>query len=199
MELLQKLDMRWNKTGTYKSRWGLFLCPYCNQKVEKKFAYGCKDKSCGCAQYEIKSQTQTVHGQTPINLYRRWIVIRNRCYNPNNPSYKSYGSKGIKVCEEWRKNYQPFKEWALNNGYQEELDLCRQDVTKDYAPENCYFAEDAHSTRCRTTTIMDWNKARNVRQLYKDGGMSQDQLSKKFKVSQSTISRIVNNKLWVEE
>lgn len=199
MELLKKLDMRWNKTGTYKSRWGLFLCLYCNREVEKIFAYGCKDKSCGCALYEIKSKTQTIHGQTPIKLYRRWIEIRNRCYNPNNPGYKNYGSKGIKVCIEWRKNYQPFKEWALNNGYREELDLCRQDVTRDYLPENCYFAEDAHSNRRRTTTIMDLDKVRNVRQLYKDGGMSQDQLSKKFKVSQSTISRIVNYKMWVEE
>ena len=199
MKLLEKLNMRWNNTGTYKCRWGLFFCPYCNREVEKKLAHGCNDKSCGCALYEIKSKTQTIHGQTPINLYRRWIEIRNRCYNPNNQGYKNYGAKGIKVCREWRENYQPFKDWALNHGYQEDLDLCRQDVKRDYAPGNCYFAEDAHSTRRRTTTIMNWNKVRNVRQLYKDGSMSQDQIGKIFKICPSTVSRIVNNKLWVEE
>ena len=199
MELLKKLDMRWNKTGTYKSRYGLFLCPYCNQNVEKVFAHGIKHKSCGCAEHETRAQTQTVHGQTPINLYRRWIEIRNRCYNPKNPGYKDYGSKGIKVCEKWRKNYQPFKKWALNNGYQEKLDLCRKDVKNNYTPENCYFAKDAHSAKHRTTTKMSWDAVRNIRQLYKDGSMSQDQIGKIFKICPSTVSRIVNNKLWVEE
>jgi len=69
-------------------------------------------------------------------LYQRWKTIKSRCYNPNNQSYKDYGSKGIKVCIEWRNDYQQFKEWALTNGYREGFDLCRKDVKKNYTPEN---------------------------------------------------------------
>ena len=189
--------MRWNKTGTYRSRWGLFLCDYCNQKVEKTLSVGRKIKSCGCARYEIISKTLTIHGQSPKKLFGIWLRMRNRCYNPNVPSYKSNGSKGIIVCAEWRNDYIPFRKWALKNGYREGLALCRKNVKKNYTPENCFFGKDANNTSNRTTK-MSWDKVRNIRQLYKDGIMYQDQLSEKFKVSQSSISRIVINKAWVE-
>jgi len=162
MKLLEKLDMRWNKTGSYKSRWGLFLCDYCNQKVEKKLADGLRINSCGCARYEIKSKTQTIHGQTPIKLYQIWQTIKNRCSNPNNRSYNDYGSRGIKVCTEWRNDYQLFKNWALKNGYRKGLALCRKDVKKNFTPRNCYFAKDAHNAPNRTTTKMSWDKVRDI-------------------------------------
>ena len=65
MRLIEKLDMRWNESGTFKTRWGLFLCSYCNRKVEKRITNGLNCKSCGCAQREIQSKTQAVHGQAP--------------------------------------------------------------------------------------------------------------------------------------
>ena len=199
MKLIEKLDIRWNKAGTYRSRWGLFLCDYCNQKVEKTLSVGCKIKSCGCARYEISSKTHTTHGQTPKKLFRIWLRMRNRCYNPNVPGYKSNGSKGVIVCIEWRNDYLSFKKWALKNGYRKGLALCRKDVKKNYTPENCFFGKFAHIALNRTTTKMSWDKVRDIRQLYKDGIMRQDQLSKKFKISQSSISRIVNNMGWVEK
>jgi hypothetical protein len=199
MKLLKKLDMRWNKTGTYKSRWGLFLCLFCDRKVERILADGLKNKSCGCARYDIKAQTLTIHGQTPKKLYQRWQTIKNRCSNPNNRSYKDYGAKGIKVCAEWHCDYQKFKEWALNNGYREGLDLCRKDVTRNYVPKNCYFATAAQSAQHKTSTKMTWGNVRNMRQLYQDESMSQDQLAKKYKISSATVSRIVNYKLWAED
>ena len=199
MKLLEKLDIRWNKAGTYRSRWGLFLCDYCNQKVEKTLSVGYKIKSCGCARYEIISKKLTIHGQTPKNLYQSWLNMRNRCYNPNIRSYKFYGSKGVKVCAEWRNNYIPFRKWALKNGYREGLALCRKNVKKNYSPENCFFGKDANNTSNRTKIKMNWDKVRNIRKLYKDGRVTQDQLGKKFKISQSSISRIVINKAWVEK
>ena len=199
MKLIEKLDMRWNKAGTYRSRWGLFLCDYCNQKVEKTLSVGRKIKSCGCARYEIISKKLTIHGQSPKKLFGIWLRMRNRCYNPNVPSYKSNGSKGIIVCAAWRNDYLSFKKWALKNGYRKGLALCRKDVKKNYTPENCFFGKFAYIALNRTTTKMSWDKVRDIRQLYKDGIMRQDQLGKKFKISRSVISMIVNDKMWVEE
>lgn len=42
--------------------------------------------------------------------------MKKRCLNENVNRYEHYGGRGISVCEEWLR-YEPFKEWAVNNGY----------------------------------------------------------------------------------
>ena len=34
--------------------------------------------------------------------------MQQRCHNPNNPKYKHYGARGIKVCPEWRQSFVRF-------------------------------------------------------------------------------------------
>ena len=34
-------------------------------------------------------------------LYDRWVNMLKRCYDKNNKSYKTYGQKGITVCNSW--------------------------------------------------------------------------------------------------
>lgn len=70
-------------------------------------------------------------------LNRIYSHIKERCYKPYCKSYKYYGGRGIKMCEEWLNSYESFKEWALNNGYREDLTLDRIDVNGDYSPNNC--------------------------------------------------------------
>ena len=63
--------------------------------------------------------------------------MKQRCQNKNNPKYKNYGAKGICVCEEWKNNFQAFKQWAKENGYEKDLTIERKNINKDYCPENC--------------------------------------------------------------
>jgi len=46
-------------------------------------------------------------------VYRLWSNIKNRCYN-NNPenigSYKSYGGKGVTMCDRWLNSFDNFLE-----------------------------------------------------------------------------------------
>ena len=62
-------------------------------------------------------------------------------WNKNSHSYKNYGAKGVKVCEEWD-SFEVFHDWAYANGYDEsaefgECTIDRIDPFGDYCPENC--------------------------------------------------------------
>ena len=72
------------------------------------------------------------------NIYKTMIA---RCYYPNSISYPRYGAKGITVCDEWRADKKTFFEWALSNGYAENLTLDRIDPSKGYSSENCRWAD----------------------------------------------------------
>ena len=56
------------------------------------------------------------HGKSRTRLYRIWLDIKQRCYNPKQKVYKWYGAKGIKMCDEWKNDYMTFEKWAIENG-----------------------------------------------------------------------------------
>lgn len=89
------------------------------------------NKSCGC----MKDSQKGLSSKYP-RIHKTWYGMIRRCYNPKNDNYERYGGKGITVCEEWRNNFQSFLEWALNNGYAENLTLDRKDSSQGYSPDN---------------------------------------------------------------
>lgn len=70
-------------------------------------------------------------------IYKTWYNMKARCYNEHDSKYKFYGGKGIKVCDEWKNDFNAFYTWAMANGYTDELTIDRIDSTKDYCPKNC--------------------------------------------------------------
>lgn len=34
-------------------------------------------------------------------VYQCWLHIKARCLNHNEPNYKNYGARGIKICDRW--------------------------------------------------------------------------------------------------
>lgn len=111
-------------------------------------------QSCGCLGLEnLKLGRQPTHGQRYTRLYKIWSNMKTRCHNPNVYAYNDYGGRGITVCDDWN-NFVNFQEWALNNGYDENLTIERNDVNGDYCPENCSWITKSEQSDNRRTNIM---------------------------------------------
>lgn len=110
-------------------------------------------KSCGCLQYESQTSSNISHGQSKTRLYGIWNGMKQRCFNKNSKNYEHYGNRGITVCEEWKNSFEHFKQWSLNNGYNENLSLERINNNQGYYPENCKWATVKQQGSNRRTNI----------------------------------------------
>ncbi|WDU82287.1 hypothetical protein [Caloramator sp. Dgby_cultured_2] len=96
-----------------------------------------KTTSCGCYNREMSIKANRIHGMTKTRIYECWLDMKKRCNDLNNKEYHNYGERGIRVCEEWEKDFKNFYDWSINNGYNDNLTIDRIDVNGDYEPSNC--------------------------------------------------------------
>lgn len=112
-------------------------------------------KSCGCQTYETNRLRETTHGQSRgknNSLYLIWQGIKTRCLNENSFAYKDYGGRGIKICDEWKNDFEKFRN-DMSEGYVKGLTIERKDVNGNYEKSNCIWITRAEQANNRRTTI----------------------------------------------
>jgi hypothetical protein len=131
----------------------------CGTKVEVLLASLIRGntKSCGCYQIELVKEKGRLKSEKSGNkhpYYNTYSNMLKRCYNEDNPDYKRWGGRGIKVCKRWRRGdgkksgllcfvedmgEKPDKSYTLdrinNNG--------------NYEPNNCRWV--SRKENCRNT------------------------------------------------
>ena len=130
--------------------------------------------SCGCLAHDILMERNCKHNCVYLPIYTCYHNMISRCTNKNTTHYKDYGGRGIKICDEWLDKdfgFKNFYDWAMKNGYNEELTIDRIDFNGNYEPNNCRWAtikEQANNTR------------KNIFVNYDDEKYTLMQLSEKF-------------------
>lgn len=141
-------------------------------------------KSCGCLQKESARKTFTKHGAYKSRIYRIWYCMLRRCYAPTYYEYHNHGGRGIIMCDEWRNDFVAFYNWAMENGYKDNLTIDRIDNNGNYEPNNCRWAtmmEQSNNTR------------RNVFYEYNGERLTIAQLARKYNIEYGTLySRLKN-------
>jgi hypothetical protein len=112
-------------------------------------------KSCGCSVAEFAARQMSKLGQySPVRsrhpLRYVYASMLDRCYNANNPMFRHYGQRGIKVCDRWRygDGERPgFDLWLDDMGPRPDgKSIDRINNDGDYETTNCRWA-DNHQQR----------------------------------------------------
>ena len=157
------------KKGKYNVNYFVCKCD-CGNTTEIRISHLFHDNqiSCGCI------KTKYENSQIGEAIYDTWNRMMHRCYDIKHHKYPRYGARGIKLCEEWKNNYDTFYNWAINNGFQLGLSIDRINNDGNYEPSNCRWAtrkqQMRNTSRNRyitykgeTRSLAEWCEIFNIR------------------------------------
>jgi hypothetical protein len=106
-------------------------------------------RSCGCIRIDFPHRR--THGMSKTSIYRRWANMIQRCSDPNIKSFKSYGGRGIQVCDRWLE----FENFIADMGKPPtpKHSLERKDVNGNYEPDNCKWATHREQSNNKRDSI----------------------------------------------
>lgn len=147
----------------------LCKCDCGNEKIVSGGHIGKDTKSCGCLSKELtieRNKNHRIHAMAKTRLYRIWSNIKQRCLNQKANHYDAYGGRGITMCDEWLADFMNFYNWAMANGYREDLTIDRIDNNGNYKPNNCRWVTQYE--QCRNTRRSIYITYKGKTQILKD-------------------------------
>lgn len=143
-------------------------------------------QSCGCWNREKASERMSElrekcgfpsDGRKNTRLYLCWQNTMRRCYKTD--PFKRYKARGITVVDAWHK-FENFRDWAIQNGYRDDLTIDRINNDGVYSPDNCRWVG---------LKIQGRNKSSNHLVTYQGRQYCLQELSEKLCIPRKTISR----------
>lgn len=187
------------RNSSNKVQW-LCLCDCGNTvKVTTGHLRSGHTKSCGCYNIDSSVESSTTHNGKGTRLYEIWEGMKKRCNNPNSKYYHLYGGRGICVCDEWQNDFSAFRDWAMANGYEDNLTIDRMEVDGNYEPSNCRWAtrkEQNNNTR-RNHIITVGGVSKNIAQWSEYLGIKRyaiDSAYKRGKDLPEFVERLISEK-----
>ena len=180
------------KHGINKRGETLWICECSCGELTKATTYQLRSgskKSCGCLKNEMGKINFTKHGESHSRLHSLWTGVKSRCNNPNHKQYKDYGGRGIKVCEEWDKNFISFRDFMLSIGYDEALPIGEQTIERinvngNYEPSNCKLI---------TKREQNFNKRCNHKVTYKGVTKTLVEFAEEYNLDVENLYNRINN------
>lgn len=156
-------------------------------------------QSCGCMRKSSAAKLFTTHKQTGSRLFNIFYNMKQRCLNPHAPAYDKYGGRGIKICDEWKNQngFDNFYNWAIQNGYQENLSIDRINNDGDYAPDNCRWTtmKTQSNNRSSNTYITFHNQTHTLSEWADIIGIDHSVLSQRINKLGMTIEEAFTRKI----
>jgi len=157
--------------GTKIGKWTILTRFYKQCKTQAHTYYTCK---CECgytkdvAGYHLKNGTSSScitcssidrnlrHGncrtKNRSGAYTSWLSMKQRCTNPNDPSYRFHGARGITIDSRWNK----FENFLEDMGDRPKgLSIDRINTYGNYEPGNCRWADQVTQTN-NTRANVHW-------------------------------------------
>ena len=146
-------------------------------------------QSCGCVRRSYSPRT--ANGQCATPIYKMWRNMLDRCARR-----LDYRAKGITVWEYWQNDFDVFRSWALENGFEEGLTLDRRDNAQGYRPSNCRFVTHAIQKQNRDVVTIDLATVDAIRVAYYYDDVTTRELAKRTGSTINKVWNALNRKKW---
>ena len=155
LELIKEIEPKiYHYKKPTKHRMGIFKC-HCGKKFKARFnsVNTGNTTSCGCNHKKWMKDYFVKHGKRKHPLYMTWHNMVQRCYKEDLPRYKDWGGRGIIVCDNWKNDFEVFYNWAIDNGWEQGLQIDRTNNDGNYEPSNCRFVTPKENCQNRRTKL----------------------------------------------
>lgn len=141
-------------------------------------------------------------GTLEQKAFKRWYSMIERCYNKEASSYKSYGAKGVYVCEKWHCFECFYNDLPKIKGYDEKLykegklqldkDLLFEN-NKEYSLEKCCFVSETKNKSNQPTKKKQFIAISPSNKIYEFD--NQSECARQFNLTARTIGKVLNKQL----
>ncbi len=152
-----------------KTRVGTFECSSCLIHFDSTISNAKNNKNGLCYSCN-RAKNYPNSSEYGTRLYNLWRSMLSRCSGKVKAHNYSYTSKSITVCNIWQNDFNAFKVWALDNGYNSLLTIDRINNDDIYKPSNCRWtnayiqAQNTRKLRSNNTSGyrgVSWHKNTN--------------------------------------